>query len=41
MIVIKGAPRPNVGKLIVEMILSRAGVDSWVEAETLSSFCVR
>jgi ABC-type Fe3+ transport system substrate-binding protein len=36
--VLKGAPHPNAGKLLVEFLLSKDGADVYVEAEVLFSF---
>lgn len=36
--VIKGAPHPNAGKLFVEFMLSKEGMDLLIEGETLYSF---
>jgi len=36
--VLKGAPNPNAGKLLVEYLLSKDGADVYSEAETLFSF---
>ena len=36
--VLKGAPHPNAGKLLVEYILSKDGADVYAEAEVLLSF---
>ena len=36
--VLKGAPHPNAGKLLVEYILSEEGADVYAEAEVLFSF---
>jgi iron(III) transport system substrate-binding protein len=36
--VLKGAPHPNAGKLLVEYILSKEGADVYAEAEVLFSF---
>ena len=36
--VLKGAPHPNAGKLLVEFLLSEEGADIYVEGEALYSF---
>lgn len=36
--VLKGAPHPNAGKLLVEFLLSKEGADVFVEGEALYSF---
>lgn len=36
--VLKGAPHPNAGKLLVEFLLSKEGADIYVEGEALYSF---
>ena len=36
--VLKGAPNPNAGKLLVEFLLSKEGADIYVEGEALFSF---
>jgi len=36
--VIKGAPHPNAGKLLMEFLLSREGTDIFVEGEAIYSF---
>jgi iron(III) transport system substrate-binding protein len=36
--VLKGAPHPNAGKLLIEFMLSREGTDVLVEGETMYSF---
>jgi ABC-type Fe3+ transport system substrate-binding protein len=38
MAVLKGAPHPNAGKLLVEFLLSKEGADIYVEGEALYSF---
>ena len=36
--VIKGAPHPNAGKLLIEFLLSKEGADTFVEGEAVSTF---
>ncbi len=36
--VIKGAPHPNAGKLLIEFLLSKEGTDIFVETEAMYSF---
>ena len=36
--VLKGAPHPNAGKLLIEFLLSKAGTDVFVEGEAVYSF---
>jgi iron(III) transport system substrate-binding protein len=38
MVVLKGAPHPNAGKLFIEFMLSKDGSDVFVEEEALFSF---
>jgi ABC-type Fe3+ transport system substrate-binding protein len=38
MVVLKGAPHPNAGKLLVEFLLSKEGADVYVEGEAIYSF---
>jgi len=36
--VLKGAPHPNAGKLLVEFLMSKEGADTYVEGEAIYSF---
>jgi len=36
--VLKGAPHPNAGKLLIEFLLSKEGADVFVEGEALYTF---
>jgi len=38
MAVLKGAPNPNAGKLLVEFLMSKEGADTYVEGEAIYSF---
>ena len=38
MAVLKGAPHPNAGKLLIEFLLSKEGADVYVEGEAIYSF---
>ena len=38
MAVLKGAPHPNAGKLLVEFLMSKEGADTYVEGEAIYSF---
>ncbi len=36
--VLKGAPHPNAGKLLIEFLLSKEGADIFVEGEAIYTF---